>query len=248
MTEVIVSWSGGKDCTLACYKAIKSGLKVRYLASIITRSTGKLWPHLLTPEVLRMQAEAIGIPLQEWQAVADDYDDNYRRMLSQLKTEGIEGVVFGDVNIGNSFAVKHLNWIKSVCEPTGMDYHLPLWQDNRATLLSELIDLGFEVRILAADSTEMGESWLGRKLDKGMLTELTIRHSLSPNGNVGYYHTFVTDGPLFKSRLVIEEWDRVFDEQAQFGGMGVWYMDIKRCRLESKTKPETLVLLSAEAL
>ncbi|BAQ34949.1 diphthine--ammonia ligase [Dehalococcoides sp. UCH007] len=247
MKEVIVSWSGGKDCTLACYKAIKSGLKVKYLASIITKSSGRLWPHLLSPETLRMQAGAIGITLLEWPSAAEGYDDNYRRMLSRLKEEGVNGVVFGDVNIGNSFAGKHLNWIKSVCEPTGMEYHLPLWEDNRATLLGELIELGFEVRILAADSTELGESWLGRKLDKEMLSELKLRHSLSPNGNVGYYHTFVTDGPIFKSRLVIEEWDRVFDEQAKFGGMGVWYMDIKRCRLESK-KADRSPLVSTEAV
>lgn len=248
MTDVIVSWSGGKDCTLAAYRAIQEGKNVKYLASIITKSTGKLWPHMLSPKILKLQAEAMGIPFLEWQAVADDYDDNYRRMLLCLKEQGITGVVFGDVQIGNSFSDKHLNWVRSVCEPTGFEYHLPLWEDNRATLLSDLIELGFEVRILAADSTELGPEWLGRKLDKAMLTELKLRHSLSPTGNVGYYHTFVTDGPIFKSRLVIEEWDKVLNDQAKFGGMGVWYMDIKRCRLESKTKPISPNLLSAEAI
>ena len=37
MEEVIVSWSGGKDSCLACYKAMRSGYKVSYLANTIQK-------------------------------------------------------------------------------------------------------------------------------------------------------------------------------------------------------------------
>ena len=63
MSQVFVSWSGGKDCCLAFYRAMKSGHNVRYLASMMTEHTGRLWPHLLTPHTLEMQAKAMGIPL-----------------------------------------------------------------------------------------------------------------------------------------------------------------------------------------
>ncbi|GAI25190.1 unnamed protein product, partial [marine sediment metagenome] len=36
MQQVFASWSGGKDSCLACYRAIVSGLKVRYLANTVT--------------------------------------------------------------------------------------------------------------------------------------------------------------------------------------------------------------------
>lgn len=246
MSDVVVSWSGGKDCTLACYRAIQNGLEVRYLASIINKDTGKLWPHMLTPKVLGLQAEAMGIPFLQWKATAEGYSEDYRQMLCRLKEQGIGGAVFGDVRVGNESAKQHLGWIKSVCEPTGIKYYLPLWEDDREALLSELINLGFEVRILAVDSVELGEGWLGRRLDKEMLNELKLRHKLSPNGGVGYYHTFVTDGPIFKYRLKIGKWEKMFDDRAKFGGMGVWYMDIKECSLENKREVAGIAISSVE--
>jgi Predicted ATPases of PP-loop superfamily len=244
MSGVAVSWSGGKDCALACYWAKNNGLQVKYLASIITEDTGKLWPHMISPGILRLQAQAMGIPFLEWTSTADGYDESYCQMLQWLKTQGIHGAIFGDVRIGNSGAANHLHWIKSVCEPTGMDYYLPLWPYDREMLLTELIDLGFEVRIIAVDSKYLGEDWLGRKLDRHMLDELKVRHQLSPDGKVGYYHTFVTDGPIFKSKLVIEKWDRVLDQDIQIMDSAVWYMDIQRCKLESKSPAEALPCIS----
>ncbi len=115
--KVFVSWSGGKDSCYACYKAMQSGLDVRYLASMLTRNTGRLFPHYVTAEVLRAQAAAIGIPLfEQWLEVPEtvtqnvrfvDYDIKYVEMLHTLKALGITGGVFGDVSIGNQFAQAH---------------------------------------------------------------------------------------------------------------------------------------------
>ncbi len=225
--DVFISWSGGKDCCIACYRTINSGLKVRYLASIITEHTGRLWPHLLSPEVLRMQAQAMGIPMiQHWTTVPD-YDAEYMKMLLTLKQEGITGGVFGDVSIGNGLAKKHRQWIESVCQPTGITPYLPLWDQGRESLLRDFIESGFEAIIIAADDSQLGKEWLGRKVDEELLRELKLRHELSPTGEVGYYHTFVIDGPLFKERLEVLETDVVFKE-------AVWYLDILKCGLKSR--------------
>jgi len=222
--DVFVSWSGGKDCCLACYRAIRSGLKVRYLASIITEHTGRLWPHHLSPEVLRMQAEAMGIPMvQRWTTVSE-YNNEYKRMLTTLKQEGVTGGVFGDVSIGNNLAENERQWIEDVCQPTGITPHLPLWNQTRESLLRDFIESGFEAVIIAADDDRLGKDWLGQKLDRDLLSELKMRSELSPNGEVGYYHTFVIDGPLFKKRLEIIETDVVFREP-------FWFLDILKCGL-----------------
>lgn len=226
MEKVFVSWSGGKDCSLSCYRAIKSGLDVRYLASMITEGVERLWPHHLTPEVLSLQAEAIGIPLFQQRATADSYVDKYRQMLRCFRTEGISGGVFGDVSIGNNLAKEHRQWVDDVCLPEGVTPYRPLWGQGRKELIKDLIETGFEAIIIMADDG-LGRDFLGRTLDWNLFRELKLRYELSPTGEVGYYHTFVVDGPMFKKRLKILETNRVFTS-------GFWFLDIARCALVSK--------------
>lgn len=230
MADVFISWSGGKDCCLSAYRAIRDGHNIRYLASIITNNTGRLWPHLLTPEVLNMQAQAMGIPLLEWDTDISNYNSEYIKMLQYLKGKGVNHGVFGDVSIGNAQANEHKSWIDSVCVPNGIVSHLPLWDETRESLWRDLLESGFEAIIIAVDNDKLGKDYLGQRLDKNLLSELKVRHQLSPTGEVGYYHTFVVDGPIFSHRLKL-----VKAEPIQYAvPKDVWYLDIQECKLEKK--------------
>ncbi len=220
--DVFVSWSGGKDCSLACHRAIKSGLNVRYLASMITEGVERLWPHHLTPEVLSLQAEAMDIPLILKRTTAESYAEKYRQMLRAFRKGGISGGVFGDVSIGNGLADRHKQWVDDVCLPEGITPHRPLWGEGREDLITDLIESGFEAIIIMADA-KLGRDFLGRKLDWDLLQELKQRYELSPTGEIGYYHTFVIDGPMFKKRLQILGAEKVFTN-------GFWFLDITKGR------------------
>ena len=243
--KVFVSWSGGKDSCYACYRAIESGLDVRYLASMLTKNTGRLFPHYLTAEVLRVQAAAIGIPLfEEWLEVPEtitqltrfvDYDNKYIEMLQKLKALGITGGVFGDVSIGNEWAQAHYDRIENLCRPVGMKPYRPLWDQDREKMIRDFIDLGFKPLIIAADNRL--PDILGRILDNKILDELKEHYDKFPDQMQMFYHTFVIDGPLFKRRLEITKSDKVMAggssesrPRNSFIG-GVSYLDIKACRL-----------------
>lgn len=233
MSQVFVSWSGGKDCCLACYRAIRSGHNVRYLTSMIFESSGRLWPHELSPEILRMQARAMAIPMIQRTANAANYDDVYKDMLLTLKGEGISGGVFGDLSIGNNLATNHRRWIDGVCQPTGITPHLPLWGEGRESLFRDFIDSGFVAIIIAVDGDKLGTEYLGRKVDHELLSELKLRYQLSPTGEVGYYHTFVIDGPLFKERLELLKTDVVL--RGEF-----WYLDILKVGLKARVPADVV--------
>jgi uncharacterized protein (TIGR00290 family) len=188
----------------------------------------RVWPHLISPDITRLQAAAIGVPVMEPVTSAKDYDDTYRSMLRALKTEGVDGGVFGDVSVGNSLAKKHESWIDSVCKPTGMKPILPLWNENRVSLLWDFIESGFTAIVIVADDSKLGKDWLGRKLNKEMFLELKNMAASSPTGEVGYYHTLVIDGPIFQKKLDIVDTDKMQVE-------GHWYLDIKGCRLVDRT-------------
>jgi len=210
--KAFVSWSGGKDSCLACYRAIEAGFEVAYLASMLTKNTGRLFPHYLTAEIIRAQAAAIGIPLfEQWLEVPDnvtefgtrfaDYDSKYIEMLRELKDLGITHGVFGDVSSGNRFAKAHWDRVEDFCRPVGIKPFRPLWDLDREKMIREMIDLGFKPKVIVVDNRL--PDLLGQVLNHNILDDLKqLSAGLAENQRI-YYHTFVTDGPLFKSQLEI---------------------------------------------
>ncbi|MCL2475379.1 MAG: diphthine--ammonia ligase [Chloroflexi bacterium] len=233
MTKAFVSWSGGKDCCLSTFKAMRDGHDIKYLASIITEENGRLWPHMLKPEIMDIQAKAVGIPLLKWTASVSTYNEDYQAMLAYLKEQGIEHGFFGDVSVGNAYAPQHESWVASVCAPIGITAHMPLWGQNRETILRDVIDSCFEV-IIIATAGGLGTEYLGRTLDHHLLKELKERHESSSTGNAGYYHTFVIDGPIFKKRLNLTKTEHMFVPRQVKYHYDIWYLDIQECILQDK--------------
>ena len=234
--NLFVSWSGGKDCCLAMHRAIRAGHRITRLASMFMED--RLYPHYFTPELLRRQAEAMGIPIVIKKTNSENYRQDYIQMLKEFKSESIEGGVFGDVSIGNSHATGHYSWIEGVCKEAGMEIVLPLWNENRELILIDLINSGFKAKIIAADQGKLGKSWLGKEFDLELLAELKAMHANSKNGEVGLYHTLVLDGPTFKRRLDLEKTDIVYKEYGLFDGKSTlfpfWYLDIVESKLVDK--------------
>ena len=120
MDKVFASWSGGKDCCLACYRAMASGLKVRYLANTVTEDGQRSWSHGLPADVIRVQSQAMGIPLVQRRTTRDSYEAEFKNMLRDFKQEGIDGGVFGDIDFN-----EHRQWIERVCQDVDITPHLP---------------------------------------------------------------------------------------------------------------------------
>lgn len=228
--DVFVSWSGGKDCSLSFYRTLKTGHNIRCVASMFTREVGRLYPHHLTAEVVKCQAEAIGIPLIANWTDGVGYTTNYIKMLQSFRDDGITGAVFGDVSLGNPDALEHRMWIERVCRAADMEPLLPLWDEDRESIINDLIDSGFVSLIIAADNSKLGRNWLGRALDYDLLCELKSLSATSSDGKVGLYHTLTVDGPIFKKRLEIAKQRVVFKEYGLYDGKPTvspfWYLEL----------------------
>jgi len=223
MEQAFVSWSGGKDCCLACYRASVHGLQIHYLVNMVTEDSQRSRSHGLSAKWLQMQAKAIGIPLVQRPAASANYEAEFKSTLLALKQEGITVGIFGDIDFN-----AHREWIDRVCSETGVTPYLPLWEENQNKLLREFIDLGFEAVVVATRADTLGEDWLGRKLDYNFLAHLAELGKITPCGEAGEYHTLVINGPLFQQRIEIIESNKVLRD-------GHWFLDIVRCELKSKT-------------
>ncbi len=225
MQQVFASWSGGKDSCLACYRAIVSGLKVRYLANTVTEDGKRSRSHGLPAEVLQVQSLAVGIPLVQRRTTWDNYEAEFKSMLHTFKQEGVKGGVFGDIDFE-----EHRQWVERVCQEVDIVPHLPLWGESQNKILRDLIDLGFEAVIIATKADLFGREWLGQRIDLNFikhLDELKEIKDITPCGEAGEYHTLVIDGPLFKKRMEILKTRKVFRDTH-------WFLDILDTELRTK--------------
>ena len=208
--KVFASWSGGKDCSLATYKAMAQGHQVLYLVNFISEEGGRSRSHGVRSEALALQAKAIDIPLIQVKTSWEEYEDNFKKTVRELTSRGVEGGVFGDMDLE-----EHRGWVERVCGELEIKPHLPLWQAEPDSLLSEFLELGFKAIIIA---TKLGNSLLGRNLDRVLLSEIREfgSHLCGENGE---YHTFVTGGPIFKRSLKVTPGERERKEDA-------WFLDI----------------------
>lgn len=222
LKQAFVSWSGGKDCCLACYRAIVKGLQVRCLLNMVTEDGQRSRSHGLAAKWLQMQAQALGIPLMQWRTADDSYEVEFKKALLTLKKEGIETGVFGDIDFN-----AHREWIDRVCSEIDITPNLPLWGENQNKILREFIDLGFEAVVVATRADVLGAEWLGRKLDSDFIADLAKSGNIMPCGEAGEYHTLVVNGPIFRNKIEIVEVDKILRE-------GHWFLDIVKCELKSK--------------
>jgi len=222
MSSVFVSWSGGKESSLACYRAKANGLTPSYLLNMTVEDGSRSRTHGLAREVLSLQAEAIGIPLIQRKTSWKNYEDNFKKTVLELKEKGTEGGVFGDIDLE-----EHRRWVKRVCKETNIRAYLPLWGKCQKKILEDFINLGFQAVVVAQKIEFLGERWLGRKIDGKFVNEITTFENITPCGEAGEYHTLVTDGPIFKKRMrIVETKTHQRGEQR--------FLDISRCILEDK--------------
>ncbi len=222
MKKTFVSWSGGKDCCLACFKAMNDGLEVGFLLNIATEDGTRSRSHGLSKKVLKMQTEAMALPLIQRKTSWDNYEQEFSKVLLELKKQGVTDGVFGDIDLD-----EHREWVERVCRECGITPHLPLWGKDQSDLLEVFIDSGFKAIIVATDVSVMGEEWLGRVVDASLVADLENAGNITPCGEAGEYHTLVIGGPLLKKDLEVSKAENVLRDEH-------WFLDIQLCKYADK--------------
>jgi diphthine-ammonia ligase len=207
--KVAILWTGGKDSSLACYKAMQQH-EVALFVNFVWKKPSLSHPRIIT----KLQSEALQKPFL-WIHLNPPYLESYREAILNLKKEyGIEAVVTGDIGYVDAF---HGNWIDDVCEGTGIKVIKPLWGQDRQNTLNELVDRGFNIIFTCVKEPWLTHEWLGRSINQQAVTELQELHhseNLDLCGEFGEYHTMTLDAPFFKKSINI----RLFKKQKTENG------------------------------
>lgn len=200
-----VSWSGGKDCCLAYWKTISEGLDVRYLLNTYRKDSGRVAFHGVRAELIREQAASLGKDLVQKAVGDDDYEETFLEALSELKSKGVEGMVFGDIDVR-----QNRDWCERVSRIAGMESRFPLWDMDQGRILEEFMGAGFKAIVVALDSRFLSKEDLGKRIDPAWMKRIeTLRREtmdvpVTYCGENGEYHSFVYGGPVFKSDVGVE--------------------------------------------
>jgi len=209
--KVVVSWTGGKDGCFACYTALLDGFNISYLLNF--KDLKKHAPHNLNHDLLDAQSQAMEIPIIHRDFVS--YEEEFKKVVRTLNQNGagIEGAVFGHIGM-------HEHLVQRMCRDLSIELIMPLWNRNSEQIVTDFIDVGFEAIVVTAKADLMSSEWLGRKIDKEFVAQLReFNSAIDLCGEYGEFHTFVTDGPLFKRRIRIVESEKILED-------GYWRLDI----------------------
>jgi len=197
----IASFSGGKDSVLALYKAMKVGEAVGLIV-MMEEEGNRSRSHGMPPELIRAQANSIGLAVYTAAASWTDYEKVFMNLLEKAKNEGAEVLVTGDLDMP-----EHGCWHDKVTKNAGLKLGMPLWEMDHREAVDEFINLGFITIIVTVNlSLGMREDDLGRILTHEYVKELEAR-GIDPCGEGGEFHTTVLDGPIFKQPIPVRKCD-----------------------------------------
>ena len=209
--DILCSWSGGKDSCFALMQAIMMGYIPRVLLNVLNEEGQISRSHGIPYSILQAQADAAGLSLHCISSSWNEYEMHFTNALTQLKEKfHLTHAVFGDIDLQ-----EHRDWEEKVCAASGLTAVLPLWKQNRKSLVLRMLETGIQAIIVSCNEV-MGEKFIGRQITTELIDELELMN-IDPCGENGEYHTLVLDCPLFSSALSVSIPEKMFNNNYWFG-------------------------------
>ena len=206
----IVSFSGGKDSSLALYHAMQTG-NVIGLIVMLEEQGQRSRSHAMPLDIIRAQAQAIGLPVFMASSSWNDYENKFINLLNEAKQKGAEVLVTGDLDMP-----EHGCWHDRVTQTVGLELGMPLWLRPHREVVEEFIQLGFQSVVVTVNlKLGMKVEDLGQVLSLEYIQELENR-GIDPCGEGGEFHTTVIDGPIFNKAIPVRKLDIVYHEEYAF--------------------------------
>ena len=208
--KFIVSYSGGKDSTLALYHAMQVGKAIGLIVMLEEQGL-RSRSHAMSMEIIQAQANALGLPIITASSSWNDYETEFLKLLAHAKQQGAEVLVTGDLDMP-----EHGCWHDRITQQAGLKLCMPLWQRPHREVIEEFIQLGFKTMIVTVNlDLGMKVDDLGKILTLDYIQELENR-GIDPCGEGGEFHSTVIDGPLFTAPIAVRKGDILYHENYAF--------------------------------
>lgn len=219
MKKILLSWSSGKDSAWALHQLQqRPDIQVLGLFTTVNREYQRVAMHAVRVELLKMQAQSLGLPLEMIYipnpCSNEDYEKVMGAFVSHAKEMGVDGFAFGDLFLEDIRAYRESN-----LEGTGMEAIFPLWGSDTRQLSQEMLAGGLKARLTCVNPKQLDPSFCGRDYDRDFLADLP--ESVDVCGENGEFHTFAYDGPMFKFPVPIRTGDTILRDGFAFTDLSV---------------------------
>jgi uncharacterized protein (TIGR00290 family) len=199
--KALLSWSSGKDSAWALHTLRgRDDVEVVGLLTTINEVYARVAMHAVRVELLREQADAVGLPLWEVPIPSpcsnEAYEAAMSAVLARARAAGVEVVAFGDL-----FLEDVRRYREERMAGTGLSPMFPLWGLPTAALAREMIASGLRAKITCVDPKHLPAAFAGRDFDERLLADLP--GTADPCGERGELHTFAYDGPMFRRPVAV---------------------------------------------
>ncbi|UOO90197.1 diphthine--ammonia ligase [Vitreoscilla massiliensis] len=202
--KCVVSYSGGKDSSLALYHMLQT-TEVVGLIAMLEEQGQRTRSHGMDTDFISAQAQLLGLPIITAAASWQDYEAEFAKLLAQCQHQGVSVLATGDLDVP---AVG--SWHEQMAHAAGLQLQMPLLQRPHQAVVDEFIDLGFVAIVVTVNlSLGMRPEDLGREFNREFVQELQQR-GIDVAGEGGEFHTSVIDGPIFAQRLAVRQGSKVY--------------------------------------
>jgi uncharacterized protein (TIGR00290 family) len=199
--KILASWSSGKDSAwmLHVLRTERIGTPAGLLTTI-NESADRVAMHAVRTDVLRAQADAVGLPLFPVSIPSpcpnEIYEERMAAACRDAVAAGFTHVAFGDLFLEDVRRYREMRLAE-----TGLTPLFPLWGRPTPELAREMIAGGVRARLTCVDPRVIPAALAGREFDTTLLGDLPP--GADPCGERGEFHTCVTDGPMFSRPLEV---------------------------------------------
>ena len=187
-----MSYSCGKDSTLAFHKMIEAGHEPVALIVMINEAVDRSYFHGADYKMLRQYEKALHLPLLLTPTTGEAYHRAMEESLKRAIEMGAEAICFGDIDIEDNRA-----WSEARCANVGVKAVFPLWNRSREENVHELVALGYKCLMKSINNTLLPKEFLGQIMDEKIIDKMKY-YGIDICGENGEYHTLVMDGPVFQ--------------------------------------------------
>ena len=193
-----MSWSSGKDSAMALDAARSEGtVEVTALLCTVNAEADRVAMHAVRRSLLEAQADRLDLPLVIVEIPSPCPNEVYEEHVAAARAEGVAHVIFGDLFLREVRAYR-----EDRLAGTGIAPMFPLWDRPTDLLASEMLEAGLKAIITCVDPAQLAGEFVGRRFDAELLN--TLPAGVDPCGENGEFHTFVWDGPGFRSPIDVE--------------------------------------------
>ncbi|MFW6047930.1 MAG: diphthine--ammonia ligase [Candidatus Natronoplasma sp.] len=201
-------FSGGKDSSLALWKAQSLGLDIDYLVTVYPKRKDSYMFHKPNLHLVPQLAESLDIELMKIKTAGEK-----EKELEDLK-EGLKNLEINGLITGAVASKYQLERIENVSKELSLDVFAPLWNMDQSELLDELLKNDFQSTLVSVSALGLDDGWLGKTIDEKCiqdLKKLNDRYGINISGEGGEYETLVLGAPNYDQDFKVVEKEKRWD-------------------------------------